>query len=552
MIQFIENVETVNVTRETDEEKGISLDDAKIAEEKGISLDDAKIAEESTGTGEAEPIELPHDANQVACEQSPRVDFSRDSPREDVESPRGDINSPRDCHDAVPRTHRQRSRSIGEKLEDKALFKQVRSESLDNFKKVSTRGRVKRRERKAKSDLQLSSSGFVKRHTQIIEEQMLYSSLNNSEKTLATVAKDFWEKNSGDKGLNVSKEADSKNSENDVTNTEEISHKELQDCGERNSENIQEVFYCPVTTKEGTSSCDLQNSEKDEQSHPIESSVQKFEGDCQTKSDNSSGKNRSQELQNIVQAVNAEAKRDIATQAESTRAAVVVQNELRHSNSNDDVTIDEMTMIDLTRHHGDVVKRKSAAFENNAKETRASLSPSRDSLLGSRDRSPQSRDEMSPERENTLATRTDDNSQTASGSLTGTDIPRLDLREVTRDAPCSQRSNSIIVEDYTSWEASSVRDRTKILENIIAKTGGSFPSPRSRVTQDPPSKSKVEGNLQQEMNDLNINASPTAEMGNVVHPSQGAGREASEQPGAEDLFGDAPVKSLVDRFEDWG
>lgn len=532
----------------------------EMVEGKDITLDDTKIAEQNTGTDVAEPTEFSHDAKQVACEQSPRVDSLResprveslcDSPREDVESPRGDVNSPRDSHDAVQRTPRQRSRSIGEKLEDKALVKQVRSESLDNFKKVSTRGRVKRRERKAKSDLQLSGSGFVKRHTQIIEEQMLYSFLMNSDKTLATLAKDSWEANGGNDRPDIGKETVSreapKNSERDITDSEKNSEKELLvDCGivrETSSENIQEAL-----------DCNLQNSEKDEQSNSTESSAQRSESECQNKSENRSGKNRSQELQNIVQAVNAEAKRDIATQADSTRAAVVVQNELRHSSKNDDVTIDEMTMIDLTQHHGDVVKRRSAAFENSAKGTRASLSPPRDNLPGSRDRSPQPRDEpnMSQERERTQGTRTDENTKTGSGSLTSTEIPKLDLRELTRDGCCSQRSNSIIVDDYNSWEASSVRDRTKILESIIAKTGGSFPSPRSRVKQDPPGNSEVEGHLQQEMNALNINTSSTTEKESISHHSHGADREASEQPGADDLFGEAPVRSLVDKFEDWG
>ena len=538
----------MNETQETDHEKD-------------ITLDGTKIAEQNAGTGEAEPTEVSHDGEQVACEQSPRVDSLRDSPHEDVESPRGDVNSPRDCNDAVQRTPRQRSRSIGEKLEDKAVVKQVRSESLDNFKKVSTRGRVKRRERKAKSDLQLSSSGFVKRHTQIIEEHMLYSLLRNSDKTLATLTTDFWETNGGndkpDIGKNTVSREMPKNSENDITDSEKISERGLEDCGNvgvTNSANIQKALDCAVTTEEGTGSGNLQNSEKDKQSNSTETSLQRSESECQNTSENCSGKNRSQELQNIVQAVNAEAKRDIATQADSTRAAVVVQNELRHSSNNDDVTIDEMTMIDLTQHHGDVVKRRSAAFENNAKGTRASWSPSRDNLPRSRDRSPQSRDEpnTSLELERTQGTRMDDNTKTRSSSITTTDIPKLDLRELTGDECCSQRSNSIIVDDYNSWEASSVRDRTKILESIIAKTGGSFPSPRSRVKQDPPGNSEVEGQLQQEMNALNINTSSTTEKESMSHQLHGADREAPEQAGAEDLFGDAPVRSLVDKFEDWG
>ncbi|XP_046840243.1 protein phosphatase Slingshot homolog isoform X2 [Xenia sp. Carnegie-2017] len=85
------------------------------------------------------------------------------------------------------------SRSITEKLKDKGVGSSASSDKAIDLKVSKTRGRVKRRERRSKSDLQLCDSGFVKRHTQIIEEQMLYSLLKNSDKTLATLANDFWE-----------------------------------------------------------------------------------------------------------------------------------------------------------------------------------------------------------------------------------------------------------------------------------------------------------------------------------------------------------------------
>jgi hypothetical protein len=156
--------------------------------------------------------------------------------------------------------------------------------------------------------------------------------------------------------------------------------------------------------------------------------------------------------------------------------------------------------------------------------------------------------------------RTDDSTKLDVASpAANTDIPKLDLDDLTEnEASTVPRSNSIIVEDYNSWEGSSVRDRTKILENIIAKTGGSFPSPRSRARQNKLSNSEVEGQLQQRMDNLVIDANSEVEKEVKSHHSHGEDQKSSsvetssEQPGDGDVFGDAPVRSLVDKFEDWG
>ena len=548
-----------------------------------ISTTDTELP---TNAGEVKPNELSDDVKQVPCEseESPRVDMTLEDVPRDVspgvdlssevisrESPRED--SSHDDHATPPRTPRQRSRSIGEKLIDKLIVKQGRSESSDNLKKVGTRGRVKRRERKAKSDLQLSSSGFVKRHTQIIEDERLYSLLSNSEETLATLAKDFYEarrraavskENSCEAPKNSEKNLDLKSA---VILVEDSQNNSGKLCGESgtNSESSQ-------TSEE---KCDSDG--KDQQEYSPEqfenNSNQGFSqdsGDVSEKvTESCSGKTRSQELQNIVQEVNAEAKRDIATQGDTTMAAVVSNNALRHTKQKDDVTIDPMTWIDLTQHHGDVVKRRSAAFENNSIEEPRTSSPlSRDKSPLSRDKSPLLRDRSSPSRveheqntcqdpEQAQQTRMTDESKTEDGS--STDIPKLNLEILEEGASPTQRSISITVEDYTSWEASSVRDRTMILENIIARTGGSFPSPRSRAMRKNLSSSEVETQVQQEMNELNINThAETGEDGichlsrSEDHNSTDVVRTTSEQPGEENVFGDAPVRSLVDKFEVWG
>ena len=594
------------------------------------SVGDTTNTEQLTSTGEAEPSKVSDDAKQVPCEESPRGDSLRDSPREDVDSPRENVDSPledmdsprenvdspledmdspredvgsprenvesprevmhstredvnssreeftREDHETPPPTPRQRSRSIGEKLEDKMLVKQGKFESSDNFKKVKLRGRVKRRERKAKSDLQLSGSGFVKRHTQIIEEQMLFSLLMNSDETLATLAVDFWEDNGGDNSNNGKQNASceaqcsGKNLELEstvtsvttVTDSEKYSGNQLEEnrqVYEKNSVISEAEKDCVKSTEDEC--CSSENSKKECDSNCEQDTAQVSETISQNSPENCSGKKRCQELQDIVQEVNAEAKRDIATQSDTIRAAVVSQNELRHTSEGDDVTIDQMTWIDLTQHHGDVVKRRSAAFENNAKNgTKASLLQS----PLSRDNSPPSRDDHEPntcqEREQTQGNRMDDNTNSEPVShATNKDVPKLDLGDLAKDESLMQRSNSIIVEDYNSWEASSVQDRTRILENIIAKTGGSFPSPRSRARQDKLSNSEVEGQLQPRMNELNINTSSEAEEGGNFHHSHGEDREAScpvenrsEEPSDDSVFGDAPVRSLVDKFEIWG
>ena len=514
-------------------------------------IDDTTITEQLTTTGEAEPTDVSDDAKQVPCQESSRVDSLFeivDSPRE--ESTREDRATP-------PQTPRQRSRSIGEKLVDKSLLRQGRSESLDNLKKVNMRGRVKRRERKAKSDLQLSSSGFVKRHTQIIEEQMLYSSLLNSDETLATVTVGFWKNNGGDCSNEQSGSCqEAQSSQTNVglatSRTTENSEKPLEestqvlrgDCGIFEAKNDGcSSGNLTLPDKDGQDNCEENSNSNCDESlkHvPANSSVP----------ENSSGTKRCLELQDIVQEVNAEAKRDIATQPDTTKPLLVSQNEFRPASDSDDVTIDPMTWIDLTHHHGDVVKRRSAAFEKCAKQDpKTGLPPSRDNVPPSRDNVPPSRDD-----------RTDDSTKLDVASpAANTDIPKLDLDDLTENEESTvPRSNSIIVEDYNSWEGSSVRDRTKILENIIAKTGGSFPSPRSRARQNKLSNSEVEGQLQQRMDNLVIDANSEVEKEVISHHSHGEDQKSSsvetssEQPGDGDVFGDAPVRSLVDKFEDWG
>ena len=547
-----------------------------------ISLDDTTITEQLPNTDEAEPIEVSYDAPQEPCEESLCVDSLQDDvdpPREDVDSVRVDVDSPLEAsarEDPVtpPRTPRQRSRSIGEKLSvDKLLVKQGRAESSDNLKKVKMRGRVRRRERKAKSDLQLSSSGFVKRHTQIIEEQMLYSLLMNSDKTLATLAVDFYD-NDGGNNSNISKQNGTCEAQCSQTNmdvgTEITSVTKLTDSQENSgklSGESGQVFEndCLRSTENECCSSDnvekswknnQENSKQEFDSSYEQNSIQILDKNSQTNPENFCGKKRCEELQDIVQEVNAEAKRDIVTQSDTTKTAVVSQNELRHTNNSDDVTIDQMTWIDLTHHHGDVVKRRSAAFENNAKqEPWASLPQSRGNLSPTRDNLPPSRDGNQPsmcqEREETRGNRTGDNTKPeAVFHATNKNIPKLDLGVLMDNECCIQRSNSIIVEDYNSWEVSSVRERTKILENIIAKTGGSFPSPRSRVGK----LSEVEG---QRMDDLNIGTSP--EECRTFHHSHDENHESScpietrsEQPDDDSVIGDAPVRSLVDKFEDLG
>ncbi|XP_028400414.1 protein phosphatase Slingshot homolog 2-like isoform X2 [Dendronephthya gigantea] len=533
--------------------------------------------EPPANAGEVKPNELLNDVKQLQCEyeDSPVEDAARDlSPRVDLssavissESPRED--SSHDEHATPPRTPRQRSRSIGEKLLDKLLVKQGRSESSDNLKKVSTRGRVKRRERKAKSDLQLSSSGFVKRHTQILEDERLYSLLLNSNETLATLAKDFWEER-GSPAIskeNSCEEAKNLDSESTVTSIEDSKKDSEKPSGEYGTNSFE-----PVKSSKGECSSDgMEIPGKDQQdysqaqveNHSKQSLSQNSEDVSQKDSENCSGATRSQELQNIVQEVNAEAKRDIATQGEPTRAAVVSQNALRHTNQDDDVTIDPMTWIDLTQHRGDVVKRRSAAFENNSiEEPWASVSPSRDKSLLSRDRSLESRDDHEQNvcqcPEQAQETRKTDESKMKDGSPK--EVPKLNLKILEEEGGSpTQRSNSITVEDYNSWEASSVRDRTMILENIIARTGGSFPSPRSRALQKNLSSSEAETQVQHEMSELTINTLAKPDNDGFCHQSYAEDQDstdvvptASEQPDDENVFGDAPVKSLVDKFEVWG
>ena len=503
--------------------------------------DHTSSTQQVTGSCEAEPTDASNIVKQVPSEESSPWDSSIESPREDVDSPREVVDSAREEF-ASPRTTRQRSRSIGEKLVDKhSLVKQGRSESSDNLKKVRTRGRVRRRERKAKSDLQLSSSGFVKRHTQIIEEQMLYSLLMNSDKTPATLAGDFWEPKGDNCGPSIAKDdfcetqsSSEKNMDSEATVTSEdrvdVSQNvegQGQNNNEENSENVESVPDNVACMGETSCISNLQNFEKDEQPYSQkilqdnceERSEESCDEDCEDKSETCSGKKRSEELQNIVQEVNAEAKRDIATQADATRATVASQDEPpRHVSDSDDVTIDPMTWIDLTQHHGNVVKRRSAAFEKNGKGTNASLPSSRDNLVQSRDKLSQSRNDHAlctcQERDETAETSMNDSAKVESSSRAG--VPKLDFGELTTDETSLQRSNSIIVEDYNSWESSSVRDRTKILENIISKTGGSFPSPRSKARQN----FKAETQLEEDMDELDISKCSTGEKASIAHEPQ--------------------------------
>ena len=530
-----ESIEIVNVSAEPDEE---------------TSVHNTRITEQLTSTGETEPIEVLDNVKQVPCEESLRVD----SPCEVVDSPREE--SAGEDNATPPRTPRQRSRSIGEKLVDKCLIRQGRSESSDNLKKVNIRGRVRRRERKAKSDLQLSSSGFVKRHTQIIEEQMLYSLLMNSDDTLATLDVDYWEKNGDSNSNTANSNCETQSSPTNVDleskatllTTEEISEKHLEESGEVFEKKSE--FCCSFDNLELPDEDKQDHSKHEPDPEYDQNSEQNLPKRCQSNPENISGK-QCLELQNIVQEVNAEAKRDIAAQPDATKPLVVSQDALRHAGDCDHVTIDRMTWIDLTHHHGDVVKRRSAAFENTAKQgPKASLPQSRDKLLTST---------TCQEREQIQGNRTDVNTKSEVVSHgTNKDIPKLDLADLMVDESSVPRSNSIIVEDYNSWESSSVRDRTKILENIIAKTGGSFPSPRSKVRQAKLSNSEVEGQLPQQMGDLFINPNSEVEKEVICHHSYGEDQESSsietssEQPGDNNVFGDAPVRSLVDKFEDWG
>ena len=479
-----------------------------------------------------------------------------DSPCEVVDSPCEE--SAREDYATPPQTPRQRSRSIGEKLVDKSLVRQGRSECSDNLKKVNMRGRVRRRERKAKSDLQLSSSGFVKRHTQIIEEQMLYSLLKNSDDTLATLHVDYWENNGGSNSNTASSNCETQSSLTNVDleskatllATEKNSEKHLEESDEvfeKNSEILGAKIDCCSSDNIELCDKDKQDNSKHEPNPEYDqNSEQNLPEKFQSVPENISDK-----LQNIVQEVNAEAKRDIATQPDATKPLVVSQDELRHASDCDHVTIDPMTWIDLTSHHGDVVKRRSAAFENTAKQDpKASLPQSRDKLLTST---------ACQEREQIQGNRTDAHTKSEVASHgTNKDIPKLDFGDLMVDESSVPRSNSIIVEDYNSWESSSVRDRTKILENIIAKTGGSFPSPRSKVRQAKLSNSEVEEQLPQQMDDLIIKPNSEVEKEVVCHHSYGENQESSsvetgsEQPSDNNVFGDAPVRSLVDKFETGG
>lgn len=561
---------------------------------------------------EADPIELSGDAKEILCEKSTHLDNcvgqrrdNLDAPRDVLISPREDVDSSRrdtPCGDSPregilrPRTFRQRSRSLGEKLESKLLSKQGHWESADNLKKVKLRGRVKKRDRKAKSDLQISTSGFVKKHTQIIEQEMLYSVLKNSDDTLATLNVDFWD---GNFGSNVCMQ-NSKCSLNNLDSGKpaepsstvaerNLRGEVLNDYG--NDHDISEEEKVRVESTECRSSDRQQNPRK----NVAVVSKKEFDLNCRqvsqanlgSNSGDFSGKCPFPGLEHIVQEVNAEAKHDIATQSETTRAAVVSQDELPPTRTVDDITIDPMTWIDLTQHHGDVVKRRSAAFENkgktqsaeglrdnsiqsdeNSSQPRENLAQSlanppqllgnfevsRDNLPSSRDVLPQSRDTCAQSCDDFQQPRDNfenspDNHENFSCQRNG-DIPKLDLGRVVGESS-TQQSHSITVEDYNSWEASSVRDRTKILEGIIVKHGGSFPSPRSKMMkQNKTSNSEDETRVEQTMDKLNIDTSFEPEQ---AHVEDGESACPVETRSDEDsVFVEAPVRILVDKFEDWG
>ena len=368
--------------------------------------------------------------------------------------------------------HRSRSRSIGDKLEAKLFLKQGRSENSENLKKVEGRGRVRRRERKSKSDLQLSDSGFVKRHTQIIEEQMLYSMLMNSERTLASLAMGI-----AGSDAQATEDGAPDNSEKDSTLP-----------SEKNDKNVEEK---------------AKNAEDD--------GVERSDEDSEAAKNDENDKERNSAIQSIVQEVNAEAKRDIQGQVDASRSPLPSQgNSAFDAQESDNVCIDEMAWIELTSHHGDVVKRKSAVFENASEEgNRTTAGHScrgrqRDKETGEKlSRSPaQPREGLETEscfapevNEERLEIPKDDGNADVEHAQSSNarercidglnhELLKLDLGELEDEEEFSETpssSNSIVVEDYREWESSSVRDRTKILENIIAKAGGSFPSPRSRA-----------------------------------------------------------------------
>lgn len=422
---------------------------------------------------------------------------------------------------------RLRSRSVGEKLEDKRHLKQGKSESPEGLKKVDGRGRVRRRERKSKSDLQLSNCGFVKRHTQIIEEQMLYSMLKNSEKTLASSA-------------------------TNLTNN--------------NSEVIEGVI--PIFSVKDPS------PEKDSESKE----------DRRLASDT---------IQNIVQEVNAEAKQDIKDQVEVSRMPLACQKEsTEDARENGDVWIDEMTWIDLTRHQGEVVKRKSAAFENvsdkrnptpaktensyrRGKHTEEAAEKLVQSSVRSREEvavdkcvSPELVDEVIPDiptddahQEVCIAQVTND-CESCVVRLDG-EVPKLDLEQLGKaeSFEVSHSSHSIVVKDYRQWESSSVRERTKILENIIAKTGGSFPSPRSRMIKNEEERAVVDEKLDQEVGWLLSSSRENVTSGDMLlqckeeHDSGTRGfscppdKNVTESLNDDNCLGDEAVKVLVNKFE---
>ena len=431
--------------------------------------------------------------------------------------------------------HRSRSRSIGDKLEAKLFLKQGRSENSENLKKVEGRGRVRRRERKSKSDLQLSDSGFVKRHTQIIEEQMLYSMLMNSEKTLASLAMGI-----AGSDAQATEDGAPDNSEKDSTLP-----------SEKNDKNVEEK---------------AKNAEDD--------GVERSDEDSEAAKNDENDKERNSAIQSIVQEVNAEAKRDIQGQVDASRSPLPSQGDSTFdAQESDNVCIDEMAWIELTSHHGDVVKRKSAVFENASEEgNRTTAGHScrgrqRDKETGEKlSRSPaQPREGLETEScfapevnvERLEIPMDDGNAEVEHAQSSNArercidglnhEVLKLDLGELEDEEEFSETpssSNSIVVEDYREWESSSVRDRTKILENIIAKAGGSFPSPRSRALKKEIQSPDVDDNSRRGGNRL---LSTTSE---IVQSREDVFLLAEDEPKGRTRSSSCPVNNSLSLNDD--
>ena len=549
------------LTGEINRTANVSSDSAGEGNEKGPIADEVQTSATEPDDCATEPEGCPTEPD--GCPTvGDGVELVRDDPQE-VDSgekssggPEISENAPSSEGDTpLSEGHRLRTRSIGDKLEAKLFLKQGKLENSENLKKVEGRGRVRRRERKSKSDLQLPNSGFVKRHTQIIEEQMLYSMLMNSEKTLASSVM-------GIAGSDAQATEDGA-PDNSGKDSALSSGKDY----EKNDENVEEK---------------AKNEEND--------GVERSDEDNEAAKNDENDKEKNSAIQSIVQEVNAEAKRDIQGQVDASWLPLPSQGDSTFdTQGSDNVCIDEMAWIELTSYHGDVVKRKSAVFENASEERNRAMpghscrGRQHDAETGEKlSRSPaQPREGLETEscfapevNEERLEIPKDDgnaevehvqSSNARERCIDGLDqeILKLDLGEPEEEEEFSETprsSNSIVVEDYREWESSSVRDRTKILENIIAKAGGSFPSPRSRAIKKEIQSPDVDDNSRHGVNRLLSTTSEIVESRQEVFllaEDEPKGRTRSSSCPINNslslndgvISGEEMVRFLVDKFE---